>query len=188
MPVTVPSKSERNFTPSSTGVESPESTVVGVSKSRIVACGVTEFEAADVLPVPASLVAETLNVYRAPLVSPVIVVLVELPETSTGDCAAAPSYGVTVYRVIAASPSLLGFDQLTSAEVDAGRARTSPGAAGGIGSSGVTAFDCAEAVPGPLAFTAVTVNVYVTPLVRPETVAAVLVAETVAGVCAVLPM
>ncbi len=41
---------------------SPESTVAGVPKSKIVACGVTAFEAADAGLVPTALVAVTLNV------------------------------------------------------------------------------------------------------------------------------
>jgi type IV pilus biogenesis protein CpaD/CtpE len=62
MPVIAPSYSALNLTPSSTDVVSPESTSVGVAKSKIVACGVTASDAADAGPVPTSFVAVTLNV------------------------------------------------------------------------------------------------------------------------------
>ena len=62
MPVTEPATSDLNFTPSSTGLPSPESTVPGVVQSKIVFCGVTAFVAVDCAPVPAAVVAATLNV------------------------------------------------------------------------------------------------------------------------------
>ena len=96
MPVTEPPKSVLNFTPTSTGLRSPASTVVGAAKSRIVSCGVTAFEAVDAGPVPTPLVAVTLNVYAVPVVSPVIVLLVVDAPTWTAVWAAEPMYGVTV--------------------------------------------------------------------------------------------
>ena len=53
---------EVNLTPSSTEFESPESTVAGVAKSKIVSCGVTAREAAEAAPVPTLLVAVTVKV------------------------------------------------------------------------------------------------------------------------------
>ena len=47
MPVADPAKSVWNFTPSVTGKPSPPSTVVGVAKSKIVACGVTALDGPD---------------------------------------------------------------------------------------------------------------------------------------------
>jgi hypothetical protein len=72
--------------------------------------------------------------------------------------------------VIGLSPSLVGAVQLTSADVEAGRARRPAGAVGTTAACGVTALDCADAAPAPLALTACTVNVYVVPLVSPVTV------------------
>jgi hypothetical protein len=56
--------------------------------------------------------------------------------------------------------------------------------------SGVTAFDCADAVPSPLALIACTTKRYVVPLVSPEIEAVVSAAVpwTVVGVCGVAPM
>jgi len=62
MPVTDPLVSAVNFTPSSTEEVSPESTVAGVEKSKIVSSGVTALDAADAGPVPTPFVAETVNV------------------------------------------------------------------------------------------------------------------------------
>jgi hypothetical protein len=64
--------------------------------------GVTALEAAESGPVPTELVADTLNVYVVPFVSPVIVVLVAGgdPDTVVGVWAVDPMYGVTVYFVI----------------------------------------------------------------------------------------
>jgi hypothetical protein len=60
---------------------------------------------------------------------------------------------------------------------------------GGEAVPGVTALDGADGEPVPIAFVAVTVNVYAVPLVSPPTV--VLVAgglpDTVTGVCGVAP-
>ena len=58
----------------------------------------TELEAAEAGPVPTALVADTVNVYAVPLVSPVTVAVVAggLPATVVGVCAVVPTYGVTV--------------------------------------------------------------------------------------------
>ncbi len=56
------------------------------------ALGVTELDGEDSGPVPAVLVADTVNVYAVPLVSPATVVEVAggLPVTVTGVCAVVP--------------------------------------------------------------------------------------------------
>jgi hypothetical protein len=79
--------------------------------------------------------------------------------TCTGACAAEPTYGVTVYPVIALPPLLLGAVQLTSAWLVAGLAVTFEGAVGGFAVNGVTAFEGADAAPVPTALVALTVNV-----------------------------
>jgi hypothetical protein len=109
--------------------------------------------------------------------------------TCSGVCAAAPTYGVTVWPVIGLSPSLSGAVQVTRAEFDAGVARARVGAVGTTAACGVTALDCADAGPAPLTLSACTVNVYVVPVDRPVTV--VLVAGgapvTTLGAWAVVP-
>ena len=62
-----------------------------------------------------------------------------------------------MYSVISAPPSLAGAVKLTLADVLPGVAVTFVGAPGSV--RGVTAFDGAEAGPGPAAFVARTVNV-----------------------------
>ena len=54
----------------------------------------------------------------------------------------------------------------------------------------MTALEAADARPEPIAFAAVTVNVYTVPFVRPVTVVDVAGGEPVivVGVCAVAPM
>ena len=63
------------------------------------ALGVAEFDAADAEPVPAELVAVTVNVYATPLVSPVTVtgLLAPVPVSP-------PGFDVTVYPVMLAPP------------------------------------------------------------------------------------
>jgi hypothetical protein len=69
-----------------------------VQAEHAVADGVTAFEAADAGPVPAALVAVTLNVYAVPFVRPLTVAVVAggLPVTVVGVCAVVPMNGVTV--------------------------------------------------------------------------------------------
>ena len=76
---------------------SPESIPVGGVKSRIVSSGVTAAEAVDCAPVPRLLVAETVNVYALPLVSPDTVAEVAEPlSVCVGVCAVPFRYGVMV--------------------------------------------------------------------------------------------
>ena len=94
-----------NFTPISVELGSPSSGVDGttddgqrVHAEQLAAAGMTAFDSAEAGPVPTALVADTLNVYAVPLVSPVTVTLVSggLPVTVVGVCAVVPMYGVTV--------------------------------------------------------------------------------------------
>ncbi len=67
--------------------------MVGVPGS---VAGVTEFEAADGLPVPIVLMAATVNVYALPLVSPVTVCVVFVEVNVRAVWAVVPlRYGVT---------------------------------------------------------------------------------------------
>jgi hypothetical protein len=84
---------------------SVDATVVGVADgaqmvqaAQLVAAGVTADDGADAGPAPTALLADTVNVYAVPLVSPETVTLVAggLPETVVTGCAAAPMNGVTV--------------------------------------------------------------------------------------------
>jgi hypothetical protein len=150
-----------NFTPTSIELPSPESTIDGVPKSKIVSCGVTALDAPDAGPVPPPFVAATVNVYAVPFVRPVTLALVAggEPVTVVGVWAVEPTYGVIVYPVIALPPLLLGAVQLTSAWLVAGLAVTFEGAVGGFVVNGVTALDGADAAPVPTALVALTVNV-----------------------------
>src|SRR4051794_1145094 len=98
-------------------------------------------------------------------------------------------YGVTVWPVIALSPSLFAGVHVTRADCDAASAATPVGAVGTTAPTGVTAFDGADTAPAPLAFSACTVNVYVVPVVSPVTVVLVAGGEplTTFGACAVEP-
>jgi len=101
-----PFTSALNFIPSSTDPVSVELGVAGVADDAqivhavhpVAAVGVTVFDAAEAGPVPTALVADTLNVYAVPLVSPVTVAVVAggLPVTVVGVCPVAPMNGVTV--------------------------------------------------------------------------------------------
>jgi hypothetical protein len=181
-----------NFTPNTIEFASPASTVPGVPKSKIVSCGVTALDALDAGPVPPLLIAATVNVYAVPFVRPVTVALVAggEPVTVVGVWAVEPTYGVTVYPVIALPPVLPGAVQLTSAWLVAALAVTPVGAPGGLACTGVTLLDCADAGPVPTALVALTVNVYAVPFVSPVTVALVAGGDpvTVVGVWAVEPM
>src|SRR5436853_7607944 len=100
MPVIVPLLSAVNLTPSSTAELSPESTVAGLAKSKMVSAGVTAFDAPDAGPVPTPSVAETVNVYAVPFDIQVSASCVGDP---LGSCTCAPAvtptYGVTVSPV-----------------------------------------------------------------------------------------
>jgi hypothetical protein len=62
------------------------------------------------------------------------------------------------------------------------------GAPGAVGALGVTEFDGADAGPVPMALVALTVNVYVVPLVSPAMRALVTGGEIITGVWAAEPM
>ena len=85
-------------------------------------------------------------------------------------------------------PPFDGAVQLTVACAFPAVALTFVGAPGSV--AGVTAFDGLDARPVPIAFVAVTVNVYAVPFVSPVTVVLVAGGDpvTVTGVCAVDPM
>ena len=87
-------------------------------------------------------------------------------------------------------PPLAGAVQVTLADPLPAVAVTLVGAPGGVGAVGVTALDCEDVGPVPTALVALTVNVYVAPLVRPVIVALVAGGDpvTVIGACAVEPM
>src|SRR5437762_2044788 len=95
--------------------------------------------------------------------------------------------GVTVYWAMTAPP-LLGAVQDTVAWAFPPVAVTLVGASGAW--AGVTAFDGTEAGPRPKALLAVTLNVYVVPLVRPDTVTLVTGGDpdTIVAVWAAAPM
>ena len=90
MPLTVPATSLRNLTPSSTEPASPESTVPGVARSKIVSYGVTEAEAVESGPGPEELIAATLKVYAVPFVRPPTLAEVAVEPVVVGDCAVDP--------------------------------------------------------------------------------------------------
>ena len=98
------------------------------------AAGVTVADGADAGPVPTALVAVTVNVYAVPSVSPVTVAVVAggVPVTVLDAWAVLPTYGVTVYEVIAAPP-LLGAVQLTTAVPSPALAPIPVGAPGSVG-------------------------------------------------------
>ena len=123
--------------------------------------GVTALDADESGPVPIAFVADTVNVYVVPFVSPVTVVDVAggVPVTVIGVCAVAPMNGVTVYLVIALPPLSVGAVQLTVADPLPAVAVTPVGAPGALGALGITALDADESGPVPMALVADTVNV-----------------------------
>jgi hypothetical protein len=112
--------------------------------------------------VPTAFVAVTVNVYVVPFVSPVIVIGEPLLD------AVAPVFEVTVYEVIAEPPLFTGAVNVTIACPFPATAVTPVGAPGTV--TGVTEFDAVDDALVPIAFVAVTVNVYAVPLTRPVTV------------------
>jgi hypothetical protein len=176
-----------------TDVSAPIDDAAGVTLDTVGgAFGVTAFEAADAAPVPVAFVADTVNVYVLPFVSPVTVVDVAggLPVTVTGVCAVEPMNGVTVYLEMALPPVLAGAVQLTAADALLAVAVTAVGAPGTVGTLGITALDGADSGPVPNELLADTLNVYVVPLVNPVTVvdSAGGLPVTTFDVCAVVPM
>ena len=99
------------------------------------------------------------------MLSPAKVIDVALPVTLA---ATPPGLEVTVYEVIGAPPLLAGAAQLTPAEALPADALTAVGAVG-TAAGVVTAFDGADAAPGPTELVAFTVKVYVVALLRPVT-------------------
>jgi hypothetical protein len=114
--------------------------------------GVTEFDALDDAPVPATFVAATVKVYEVPLTR-------LLTEHDVPDVVhvRVPGLEVTVYDVIAAPPLLAGAVHETVAEPLPAVAVTPVGAPGTV--LGVTALDAADAGPCPDPFVARTVKV-----------------------------
>ena len=112
--------------------------------------GTTAPEAVDGEPVPAALVAVTVNVYEVPLVRPVTVQLVDAVVQVNE-----PGEDVTLYPVIDEPPELDGalHDTVTCVLPDV--PETAVGAPGTV--AGVTAADTAELHPAWLV--AFTVNV-----------------------------
>ena len=78
-----------------------------------------------------------------------------------------PGSDVAVYSVIGLPPSEAGAIQETAARTSSATADTPMGALGTVGV--VTEFDASEGTLVPMEFVAVTVKVYVVPLVRPVT-------------------
>ena len=93
--------------------------------------GVTAPDGNEPAPTPASLVAETTNVYAVPFDNPDTNTTVTggEPETVVVACATAPTNGVTVNDVIAL-PLSKGATQLTTAAPSAAQAETPNGASG----------------------------------------------------------
>ena len=114
--------------------------------------GVTAPEAPEAEPVPAALVAVTVNVYAVPLVRPVtahdVVAVVQVEP---------PDEAVTVYEVMGAPPVENGADQETNTEESAEAPETPVGIPGTV--AGVTAPEEADDDPVPTPVVAVTVNV-----------------------------
>src|SRR5581483_6717 len=118
--------------------------------------GTTAFDTADSTPVPATLVAATVKVYEAPLVSPPTAAPVAGAATVSGPGAPGPVV-VIRYDVIAAPPLSAGTDQVTTAEELAAAATTPVGAPGTV--RGTTAADAGESGPVPTALVAATLKV-----------------------------
>jgi len=114
--------------------------------------GTTAPEGADAEPVPALFVAETVNVYEVPFVSPLTVQLV-VTVVQMKD----PGVEVTVYPVIALPPVDAGAIQDTTACAFPDTADTDLGTPGVV--AGTTTLDASDASPPPREFVATTVNV-----------------------------
>ena len=128
--------------------------------------GVTAADAEESEELPTAFVAFTLNVMGVPFVRPVSVAVRTLP-TVTGVPGDVPTYGVTVYPVIAEPPDEAGAVHETVADALPATAETPVGEPGVV--TGVTGAEAEEAVELPIAFIASTVNVTEVPLVRPVT-------------------
>jgi len=110
--------------------------------------------------VPMALVAVTVKVYGVPLVRPVRVIGEEPPETTCR-----PSFDVTVYEVMADPPLLPSSEKVTVAWPLEAMMEVMVGASGAV--AGTMELLVPDEVLVPIALVAVTVKVYVVPLVRP---------------------
>jgi len=126
------------------------------------ATGVTDADAEDAELFPIAFVAVTVKVYAVPFVN---------PETTIGLVAPVPvnppGEEVTVYPVIADPPFEAGALNATETCAFPKVPTAAVGAPGTV--AGVTDADAEDAEPFPIAFVAVTVNVYAVPFVNPET-------------------
>ena len=126
--------------------------------------GVIDEDAVDAVEFPAPFVATTVNVYEVPLVSPVTVA-----EVVDDVAVKLPGDDVTVYEVMTDPPVDAGALHETVDCPFPADALTLVGLPGTV--IGVTGEDATDASEFPILFTAITVNVYVDPLVRPVIVA-----------------
>lgn len=127
--------------------------------------GVMAAEVADAAPVPAALMAETLNVYAVPLTRPVTVrVTPLLPVSATAVVHVVPSVDLSMrYPVTALPPLLAGAVQDRLTEAFPPVPETAVGTSGTVRGVTDTADD---SVPLPAAFTARSLTWYVVPLTR----------------------
>lgn len=116
--------------------------------------GVTELEAADGAPKPMQLVAETLNTYAVPLVSPVTVELVVETELLNNDQVDPALLEYSILYAVMAHPLAAGAVQLAVTCV------LPLAIVGALGCPGAAATNCAAevalAVPVPTEVTALT--------------------------------
>lgn len=125
--------------------------------------GVTAVLAVDAVPVPRLFIAATVNVYAVPFVRPVTVMGELVPVAVTP-----PGLDVTVYCIISKPPLSVGGVNVTVACPFPAVAETPVGANGTL--AGIIAAEGADASDVPIAFVAVTMNVYEVPFVRPDTI------------------
>jgi hypothetical protein len=131
---------------------------VGASGTVAGVTGIVEVEAA---PVPAALVAVTVNVYEVPFVSPVTVIGEEVPVPVP------PGLPITVYVVMVEPPSVSGAPKETVASASPPVAVTEDGASEtviGMADTMPLGFPC------PAEFTAEIRKLYAVPFVSPVTI------------------
>lgn len=131
------------------------------------ALGETTADGTDAAPVPTAFAAVTVNVYVAPLVSPLIVQFVTGVAGATEVTEqVSPVLAVAVYPMIVAPPLLAGAAHDTTTELLPAAPPTPVGRPGTV--RGVnTAAETLEAALVPTAFVAVAVNVYEAPFAKP---------------------
>ena len=125
-----------------------------------VVAGVTELLVTEAELVPMALVAVTVKVYETPLVRPVTMTGEEALETTCR-----PSFEVTVYEAMADPPLLPSSEKVTVAWPLEAMMEVMVGASGAV--AGTMELLVPDEVLVPIALVAVTVKVYVVPLVRP---------------------